>query len=229
MITSNDMRTWCCASAFLNARGAPPPRARARRRRFAPLHSVASRGPQALLMLGFTLIVTLPWPGSAQDKSPGAGPIVVLETAKGTIEFETYPEEAPKTVAHILELVKRGFYNGLRFHRAEPNFLVQVGDPLSRDMSREAAWGRGGSGKPIGVSEVTKKRRHLVGAVSMAYSGSRRTEADSQFFITRRPAPELDGKYTVFGRVLKGQEVVAKIQRGDVLRRAYLKDEAAKS
>jgi peptidyl-prolyl cis-trans isomerase B (cyclophilin B) len=163
----------------------------------------------------------------AQQKSPGAGPIVVLETAKGTIEFETYPEEAPKTVAHILELVTRGFYNGLRFHRAEPNFLVQVGDPLSRDLSREADWGRGGSGRPIGVSEVTKKRRHLAGAVSMAYSGTRRTEADSQFFIMRRPAPELDGKYTVFGGVLKGQEVVGRIQRGDLLRRAYLKDEAA--
>jgi cyclophilin family peptidyl-prolyl cis-trans isomerase len=180
-------------------------------------------------MLGFVLAVALTCSGSAQEKSPGAGPIVVLETAKGTIEFETYPEEAPKTVARILELVKKGFYNGLRFHRAEPNFLIQVGDPLSRDVSREAYWGGGGSGTKIGVSEVTKKRRHLVGAVSMAYPGTKRTEADSQFFITRRPAPELDGKYTVFGRVLKGQEVVAKIQKGDVLKRAYLKDEAAKS
>jgi peptidyl-prolyl cis-trans isomerase B (cyclophilin B) len=167
--------------------------------------------------------------GIAQDKSPGAGPIVVLETAKGTIELETYPEEAPKTVARVLELVKKGFYNGLRFHRAEPDFLIQIGDPLSRDVSREELWGRGGSGTPIGVSEITKKRRHLTGAVSMAYPGSRRTAADSQFFIMRRPAPELDGKYTVFGRVLKGQEVVAAIERGDVLRRAYLKDEGAGS
>ena len=60
---------------------------------------------------------------AAQQKSPGAGPVIVLETAKGTIEFETYPEEAPKTVAQIVELVKKSFYNGLRFHRAEPNFL----------------------------------------------------------------------------------------------------------
>src|SRR5919112_2499767 len=150
--------------------------------------------------------------GIAQDKSPGAGPIVVLETAKGTIEFETYPEEAPRTVARILELVKNGFYNGLRFHRDEPNFLIQVGDPVSRDVSRQGEWGRHGSGTPIGVSEVTKKRRHLAGAVSMAYPGSQRTAADSQFFITRRPAPELDGKYTVFGHVLRGQDVVAKIR-----------------
>lgn len=165
---------------------------------------------------------------SAQQKSPGAGPIIVLDTVKGTIEFETYPEEAPKTVARVVELVKKNFYNGLRFHRAEPNFLVQVGDPVSRDVSRQAWWGRQGSGKPIGIAEVTKKRRHVVGAVSMAYPGSDRMLADSQFFITRRTAPELDGKYTVFGKVLKGQDVVAKIQRGDILKRAYLKDDAAK-
>lgn len=165
---------------------------------------------------------------SAQQKSPGAGPVLVLETAKGTIEIETYPEEAPKTVARIVELVKKNFYNGLRFHRAEPNFLVQVGDPVTRDVSRQARWGRQGSGKPIGVAEVTKKRRHVVGAVSMAYPGSDRMLADSQFFITRRSAPELDGKYTVFGKVLRGQDVVAKIQRGDILKRVYLKDEPAK-
>jgi peptidyl-prolyl cis-trans isomerase B (cyclophilin B) len=175
------------------------------------------------------LTVALAAAASAQEKSPGAGPIIVLETAKGTIEIETYPEEAPKTVARIVDLVNKGFYNGLRFHRAEPNFLIQIGDPASRDVSREASWGRGGTGDPIGVSEVTKKRRHLIGAVSMAYPGTRRTAADSQFFITRRPAPEFDGKYTVFGQVLKGQEVVGRIQKGDVLKRAYLKDEAAGS
>src|SRR6478752_9032001 len=128
---------------------------------------------------------------AGQQKSPGAGPVIVLETVKGTIEFETYPEEAPKTVARIVELVKKNFYNGLRFHRAEPNFLIQVGDPATRDMSREAYWGSGGSGKPIGVSEVTKKRRNLLGAVAMAYPGTQRLAADSQFFILRRAAPEL--------------------------------------
>jgi len=161
------------------------------------------------------------------EKSPGAGPIVVLETAKGTIEFETYPEEAPKTVARVLELVKKNFYTGLRFHRAEPNFVIQVGDQMSRDMSRIDYWGRGGSGTPIGIAEITKKRRNVAGAVGMAHTGDPKL-ADSQFYITRRNAPELDGKYTVFGKVLKGMDVVAKIQKGDVLKRAYLKDEAAR-
>jgi len=161
---------------------------------------------------------------AAQEKSPGAGPIVVLETVKGTIEFETYPEEAPKTVARVVELIKKNFYNGLRFHRAEPNFLVQVGDPVTRDMSRQSWWGRQGSGKAIGVAEITKKRRHVIGAVAMAYPGSDKTQADSQFFIMRRNAPEMDGKYTVFGKVLKGMDVIAKLQHGDLLKRAYLKE-----
>jgi peptidylprolyl isomerase len=159
-----------------------------------------------------------------QEKSPGAGPIVVLETAKGTIEFETYPEEAPKTVARIVELVKKNFYTGFRFHRAEPNFVIQVGDPTSRDMSRMAEWGHRGSGTPIGFAEITKKRKNGIGAVGMAHSGDPKL-ADSQFYITRRAAPELDGKYTVFGKVLTGMDVVAKIQKGDVLKRAYLKPE----
>ena len=160
---------------------------------------------------------------SAQQKSPGAGPIIVLETVKGTIEIETYPEEAPKTVARIVELVQKNFYNGLRFHRADANFVIQIGDPVSRDMSRQSWWGRQGSGKPIGVAEISKKRRNGVGAVGMGHSGAAK-DADSQFYITRRVAPELDGKYTVFGKVLKGMDVVAKIQRGDILKRAYLKE-----
>ena len=160
----------------------------------------------------------------AQAKSPGAGPVIVLETVKGTIEFETYPEEAPKTVARILELVNRNFYNGQRFHRADPNFVVQIGDPVSRDMSRIDWWGRQGSGKPIGIAEITKKRKNGVGAVGMGHSGVAK-DADSQFYITRRVAPELDGKYTVFGKVLKGMDVVAKIQKGDILKRAYVKPE----
>ena len=176
--------------------------------------------PLVLLFATLSLIQV----AAGQQKSPGAGPIIVLETAKGNIEFETYPEEAPKTVARILELVKKNFYNGLRFHRAEPNFVVQIGDPVTRDVSRQSWWGRQGSGTPIGVAEITKKRKNGVGAVGMGHSGAAK-DADSQFYITRRVAPELDGKYTVFGKVLTGMDVVQKLQRGDVLKRAYVKPE----
>ena len=161
---------------------------------------------------------------AAQVKSPGAGPIVVLDTARGVIEFETYPEEAPKTVARILELVKKGFYNGLRFHRAEPKFLVQVGDPGTRDVSREAYWGGGGSGKPLGVAEITRKRRHVRGAVAMAYAGTDKTSADSQFYVLLQPRPALDGRYAVFGRVISGIEVADRLKRGDVLKKASVKE-----
>jgi cyclophilin family peptidyl-prolyl cis-trans isomerase len=161
--------------------------------------------------------------GAAQKPSSGAGPTVVLETVRGTIEFETYPQDAPKTVARFLELVKKNFYNGLRFHRVEAKFLVQIGVPASRDMSKEAWWGRSpGSGTPIGVAEITKRHKHIVGAVAMAHAGDPKT-ADSQFYMLMRPAPSLDGKHTVFGRVTKGMDVLHKIQRADVLKKASVK------
>jgi peptidyl-prolyl cis-trans isomerase B (cyclophilin B) len=151
--------------------------------------------------------------------SPGAGPVVVVETTKGTFEFETYPDEAPKTVEHILALVKRNFYNGLRFHRVEPGFVVQVGDPNSRDYTKRNLWGTGGSGKPVGVAELSRKRLHVRGAVAMAHSGNP-AQSDAQFYITLNAVPRLDGKYVVFGRVISGMDVVAKIAVGDVIRKA---------
>jgi peptidyl-prolyl cis-trans isomerase B (cyclophilin B) len=161
-----------------------------------------------------------------RQTSPGAGPVIVLETVKGIIELETYPEEAPKTVAQIVGLVKRNFYNGQRFHRAaDTGFgLIQIGDPQTRNVTMREWWGRGGSGKPIGVAEITKKRRHVRGAVAMAYPGTDPKSADSQFFINTKPHPEWDAKYTVFGRVIKGMDVVEKIQIADVLKKAYVKE-----
>src|SRR4051812_35955552 len=165
-------------------------------------------------------------PAAADAKpSPGAGPIVVIETAnKGTFEFETYPNEAPKSVDHILALVRRNFYNGLRVHRVVRGQLVQFGDPLSRDMSKRDFWGTGGSGKPIGVSEVNPKRKHVVGSVALAHSGDPRG-ADSQIYIMLIPQPKYDKDYTVIGRVLSGMDVVQKLQETDVIRRATVKEQ----
>jgi peptidyl-prolyl cis-trans isomerase B (cyclophilin B) len=182
-------------------------------------------GARCLALVVLAAIVTLSTSTlRAEQKSPGAGPVVVLETSKGVIEFETYPEEAPKTVARIVELVKKGFYNGLRFHRAEPNFLIQVGDPASRNVAMQEWWGRGGSGKPIGVAEITKKRRHIRGAVAMAYPGSDPRNADCQFYIVLKARPELDPKYTVFGKVITGLDVIDQIRRSDVLKKATIRD-----
>jgi peptidyl-prolyl cis-trans isomerase B (cyclophilin B) len=178
----------------------------------------------AATVLAAFLIAT-PAAGQTGTTSPGAGPVVVLETSKGVIEFETYPNEAPKTVAHILALVKRNFYNGLRVHRVAPKFVVQFGDPYTRDMTKKSLWGTGASGKSIGAAEFNKKRPHKVGAVAMAHKGNA-AEADSQIYITLRPTPELDGKYTVFGQVISGMDVVQKIAVGDVIKRASVKGAA---
>ncbi len=165
------------------------------------------------------------FPAAAQGTakpSAGAGPIVVVETEKGTFEFETYPNEAPKTVARILELVRKRFYNGHRVHRVEPGFVIQVGDPASRDMAKVEAWGRGGSGTPIGAAEFSKARTHVRGAVAMAHAGDA-SKADSQFYVTLAPAHRLDGQYTVFGKVISGMDVVTKLVKGDRLIRATVK------
>ena len=178
----------------------------------------------ALVIAVLGLVVTAARTLPAQQKSPGAGAVIVLETVKGVIEFETYPEEAPKTSARVIELVKKNFYNGQRFHRSEPKFLVQIGDPQSRNPQMVDWWGRQGSGKPIGFSEITKKRRNIRGAVGMAYAGSDPKMAESQFYILRRADPSLDARYTVFGGVIKGMDVVDKLEKGDMLKRASVRE-----
>lgn len=157
--------------------------------------------------------------GFSPRAQPEPVPVIVVETSKGTFAFETYPEEAPRTVAHIVDLVKQGFYDGQRVHRAVPGFVVQWGDPRSRDTSQESEWGLGpaaSSGRPIGISEITKKRPHTAGAVAVAHPGVP-SEADSQIYVTLANRPDLNGRYTVFGRVTEGAEVPALLQRGDVI------------
>jgi cyclophilin family peptidyl-prolyl cis-trans isomerase len=163
-------------------------------------------------------------PGArAAAPSPGAGPIVSVETEKGTFEFETYPNEAPKTVKHIVALVNKRFYNGQRVHRVVPGFVVQMGDPASRDMTKKAQWGTGGSGTSIGAAEFSKTRTHVLGAVAMAHAEDA-TEADSQFYVTLAPQPALDGKYVVFGKVISGMDAVRKIEVGDRIIRVTVRE-----
>lgn len=163
---------------------------------------------------------------SRSSTSPGAGPVVVIDTTRGVMEMETYPDEAPKTVANFLALVKKGFYNGLRFHRVEKGFVIQAGDPLSRDFSKRDLWGQQGSGTPIGVAEVSPKRPHRLHAVGMAHAGNA-AQADSQFYITLAPVSRLDGRYVVFGQVIGGMDVPARIQIGDVIRKMTVRPAAA--
>ena len=175
-----------------------------------------------------TAATKAPAPAPAAQKSPGAGQVFVIETMKGTIEIETYPNEAPKTVDHILALIKRNFYNGQRILRIVPGQLVQFGDPQTRDMTKQAWWGRGfdaGSGKSIGAAEFSKKRLHKVGSVSMAHAGDAR-EADSQMFISLSAQPKWNGQYTVFGQVISGMDVVRKLAVTDRIVRVTLKPDS---
>jgi cyclophilin family peptidyl-prolyl cis-trans isomerase len=159
---------------------------------------------------------------SAQSAGPA---IIVVETAKGSISFTTFPNEAPATVAHIVALVKSGFYDGQRIHRALPGFLVQFGDPQSRDLAKRELWGRGSaaaSGKPIGVAEISKKRLHTKGAVALAHPGNP-AQGDSQIYITLADRPDLNGQYVVFGQVIGGDDVLPALEVGDLIVRVHVK------
>jgi cyclophilin family peptidyl-prolyl cis-trans isomerase len=167
-------------------------------------------------------VLAVPAASSAQRGAAATNPVVVFETVKGSIEIELYPNEAPRTVEHILALVRRNFYNGLRIHRVERGFVVQFGDPQTRDASAasRARWGSRGSGRPVGVAEI--KRPHRLGSVAMAHSGDP-ARADAQMYITMSPQPQLDRNYTVFGQVIAGMDVVNRLAIGDVIRRGVVK------
>jgi cyclophilin family peptidyl-prolyl cis-trans isomerase len=175
--------------------------------------------------LGVVAAVGAQTAGRAGAKA--ALPVVVFETAKGSFEVEFYPSEAPKSVEHILTLVRRNFYNGLRVHRFVEGFVVQFGDPQTRDMTKKASWGSGGSGRTIGVAEISPKRPHKLGAVALAYaSRGGPTSADSQLYVCLNgPArySALEGDYAVIGQVVSGMDVVQQLRELDVIRRATVK------
>jgi len=165
---------------------------------------------------------------STAKRSPGAGPVIVFETVKGNFEIETYPNEAPRSVEHILALAKRNFYNGQRVHRVVPGFVVQFGDPQTRDMTKRDVWGTRGSGRAIGVAEISPKRPHRLGAVALAHSGDPRS-ADSQLYIALGGLEEpriknIQGDFAVIGQVISGMDVVRTLQVPDIIRRATVKD-----
>ena len=162
-------------------------------------------------------------PAAPPAASTGAA-VIVCETAKGTFEIQMFAADAPKSVDHIVKLVKQGFYRGLRFHRVETG-LVQIGDPQTRNVTLKNLWGTAMSGTPIGVAEISKKHSHVRGAVGLAHPdpGSA-AYADSQFYIMKIANPALDARFAVIGQVsAAGMAVVDKIEVADVLRNATIK------
>ncbi len=137
----------------------------------------------------------------------------VIHTKFGDITLKFFPDVAPNHVNNFIELSKKGFYNGTIFHRVIPGFVIQGGDPNTKGMDK-LRYGMGGPG--YSVKAEFNKRPHKRGTLSMARS-SNPDSAGSQFFICVADTPSLDGKYTVFGKVVKGMDVVDKIvsQRRD--------------
>jgi peptidyl-prolyl cis-trans isomerase B (cyclophilin B) len=145
------------------------------------------------------------------------GHYAVIDTDRGVIVIELYPAVAPKTVENFETLTKKGFYNGLTFHRVVPGFVVQGGDPKGD--------GSGGPGYDV-PAEISPAEKHVRGAVATARLGDAvnpdRKSSGSQFYICLEPQPGLDGQYTVFGGVIEGMAVVDKIQVGDKMKKVTL-------
>ena len=159
------------------------------------------------LCAGLFLLGPPGWGEAADTKSPKA----IIEMDAGKITIELYEKDAPATVENFVKLAKRGFYDGLTFHRVVPGFVVQGGDPK----------GDGSGGPGYQIKGEFNSRKHVTGTVAMARSASP-DSAGSQFYITLAPQPFLDNKYSVFGQVLEGMDVVMKIKRGDRMKKVTI-------
>jgi HEAT repeat protein/cyclophilin family peptidyl-prolyl cis-trans isomerase len=152
------------------------------------------------------------WYAAPDLVSPAVSPHVFIDTSRGTIEIELAVLDAPLTAANFMALARGGFYKGLLFHRVVPDFVVQAGDPRGD--------GEGGAG--FTIRDELNDRPFLTGAVGMALDGP--DTGGSQFFITRSPQPHLDARYTIFGQVVAGMEVVERLQQWDVITRVRVWD-----
>ena len=161
------------------------------------------------------VVVVAPALVQAQPAPKAPTAVMTLENG-GVITLEFFPADAPKHVENFVKLARAGFYDGQRFHRVEPGFVVQIGDPQSKTLPmNHPAMGTGGPGYTIKAEFNNRKfDRGLLGMARKDDPDS----AGSQFYITYGAQPQLDGQYTVFGRVVSGMEHVDKIQRGDKMK-----------
>lgn len=154
-------------------------------------------------------------PRSPQAQQQPATKLATIKTNKGTMVIRLFAAHTPKTVANFEKLAQKGFYNGLTFHRVIPDFMIQGGCPQGN--------GTGGPGYTF-ADEFHPQLKHSVpGLLSMANSGPNTN--GSQFFITHKPTPWLDGKHTIFGQVIQGLDVVYKIEKGDRMQSVTVQDE----
>jgi len=144
----------------------------------------------------------------AKEETKPSVEVAVLKTSQGEMILEFWPEVAPKTVENFKKLAKQGFYDSTAFHRIIRGFMIQGGDPYTKDPAKAADYGTGGPGYMIKAE--FNERPHVRGVISMARS-SDPNSAGSQFFICLDRAASLDRKYTTFGKLVKGEEVLLKL------------------
>ena len=140
---------------------------------------------------------------------PNTNMIATMQTNLGEIKLELFSSDAPKTVENFIKLVNAGFYDGTKFHRVIKEFMIQGGDPLSKDNSQKDRWGTGGPGYTFS-DEIHSNNRNITGMISMANAGP--DTNGSQFFINTADNNHLDAKHTVFGKVTAGIDVVRSIE-----------------
>jgi peptidyl-prolyl cis-trans isomerase B (cyclophilin B) len=194
--------------------------------------SVVNARIAIIVVVALLAALVLPVPGpigpvgaqSPTPRAPGSAPkggqkvkqtaVITMEKG-GEIAIEFFPEDAPKTVENFVTLAKKGFYDGVTFHRVEPGFVVQGGDPK----------GNGTGGPGYTIKDEFNKQKHVRGAVAMARTQAPNS-AGSQFYITLAPAHFLDNQYTVFGKVTSGMDVVDKIKVGDKMKSVKIQEAA---
>ncbi len=162
----------------------------------------------ASLALGSTAVRAAEPTKKEDTKQVNTNEVAVIKTTEGEMVIEFWPDVAPKTVENFKKLAKEGFYDGTCFHRVIKGFMIQGGDPKTKDASKEAEWGTGDPGYKI-KAEFSEKS-HVRGVISMARSQSP-DSAGSQFFICHGNPTFLDRKYTTFGKLIKGDDVLEKI------------------
>lgn len=172
-----------------------------------------------------TTTTTTPSATSTTPTPAGDGKTITVETTKGTFVFELNYDAAPETSAHIAELVGKGFYDGIPFHRYVADFVIQGGDPNCKDghwKDKSFGCGSGGSGQKVRL-ETSPDATHVYGAVGLARS-SAPDSGDSQFYVVNNEKGDhaLDGSYCVFGLVTSGMDVVMKLREGDVMTRVTI-------
>ena len=146
--------------------------------------------------------------GTKDAPAAAADEVAVIKTSAGEMVLEFWPDVAPNTVENFKTLARKGFYDGTAFHRVIQGFMIQGGDPLSKDESKKDEWGTGDPGYKIKAE--FNDRKHVRGVISMARSRNP-DSAGSQFFICHATAPHLDRQYTAFGKLIKGEDTLDKI------------------